>query len=81
MSFYRSLAGSYFNGTEYEIWADIRLVGNTERKWVDFEASFSMLLWAKEMLKSFKKQCSFYTKKLQDISFIYIKKSFWKKMG
>ena len=29
---YRSCAGSHFYGTEYEIWADFKPVGNTEKK-------------------------------------------------
>ena len=32
-SLYRSRVGSYFYGTEYEIWADFWPVGNTEKKW------------------------------------------------
>ena len=29
---------SHFYGTEYEIWADFGLVGNTEKKvWADYE--------------------------------------------
>ena len=31
-SLYRSCAGSHFYGTEHEIWADFRPVGNTEKK-------------------------------------------------
>ena len=31
-SLYRSLAGSHFYGTEYEIWAEFGPVGNTEKK-------------------------------------------------
>ena len=37
-SLYRSRAGSHFDGTEYEIWADFGPVGNTEKKnWADYE--------------------------------------------
>ena len=32
-SLYRSRVGSYFYGTEHEIWADFWPVGNTEKKW------------------------------------------------
>ena len=31
-SLYRSRAGNHFYGKEYEVWADFRLVGNTEKK-------------------------------------------------
>jgi hypothetical protein len=31
---YRSRAGSHFYGTEYEIWDDFGLVGNTEKKFM-----------------------------------------------
>ena len=31
-SLHRSCAGRHYYGTEYEIWADFGLVGNTEKK-------------------------------------------------
>ena len=31
-SLHRSCAGRHYYGTEYEIWADLGLVGNTEKK-------------------------------------------------
>ena len=35
-NYYRT--GSHFYETEYEIWADLRPVGNTEKKiWADYE--------------------------------------------
>ena len=64
----QSWTGSYFYGTEYEIWGDFGPVGNTEKKIVaDFEQLlrlvFSMLLWAKKCYLK-KKNCSIRTKKI-----------------
>ena len=53
-SLYRSRAGSYFYGTEYEIWADFGPVGNTEKKkfWNNYEQLlgpvFSCFHWQKK---------------------------------
>ena len=49
-SLYRSRAGSHFYGTEYEIWTDFGLVGNTEKK--NWGPNFFMFSWAKRTLKS-----------------------------
>ena len=51
-SLYRSCAGNHFSGTEYEIWADFGLVGNTEKSFgpimSNFVSSFCMLSGAKK---------------------------------
>ena len=40
-SLYRNRKGSHFYGTEYDIWADFRPVGNTEKKnWAVKYATF-----------------------------------------
>ena len=45
-SLYRSRAGSHFYGTEYEIWADFRPVGNTEKKhWAVNYATFRVFFY------------------------------------
>ena len=38
--YYLARAGSYFYGTEYDIWADFGPVGNTEKNWGPIMSSF-----------------------------------------
>ena len=53
-SLYRSRSGSYFYGTEYEIWADFRPVGNTKIQiWGRFEGGFFMSSWTKTKFNFF----------------------------
>ena len=56
-SLYRSRAGSHFNGTEYEIWADFGPVGKTEkigRYMLLLIRVFFMFAWPKKI--KFKKR-------------------------
>ena len=50
--YYLARAGSYFYGTEYEIWADFGPVGSTEKKlgpiMSNFWGQFFMFSWAKK---------------------------------
>ena len=61
-SLYRSRAGSNFYGTEIEIWAGFKPVGNTEKKklgrlWATFEGGFFMFSRAKNIVASALKSC------------------------
>ena len=70
-SLYRSRAGSYFYGTEYDIWADFGPVGSTEKKvgliMSNFLGQVFQVFMGKKNKIVFLKYSSAITKKLHNI--------------